>query len=110
MLSFFLRVWKNTVGKSCSSPFPLPPHPSGGVFGSSGLLLLLENSVAENEGGDEHWERGRMGHGPLLVLEASALPVSCGKRVQLISIDLMSRDVFQRVNVFIGFLSFCCKK
>lgn len=48
--------------------------------------------------------------GPLLVLEASALPASCGKRVQVISIDLVSRDVFQRVNVFIGFLSFCCKK
>lgn len=54
---------------------------------------------------------GERDMGPLLVLEASALPASHEKRVQVISIDLMSRDdVFQRVNVFIGFLSFCCKK
>lgn len=62
-LSPFLRVRKNTVGESCSCPFPLSPHPFGGVFGSSGELLLLENSVAGNGGSDEHWERGGVGHG-----------------------------------------------
>lgn len=35
----------------------------GGVFGSSGVLLLLENSVAGNGGSDEHWERGGVGRG-----------------------------------------------
>lgn len=47
----------------CSCPFPLSPHPFGGVFGSSGELLLLENSVAGNGGSDEGWERGGVGHG-----------------------------------------------
>lgn len=51
-----------------------------------------------------------MGHGALLVLEAGAPPASRGQRVQVIAIDLVSRDVFQRINVFIGFLSSCCKK
>lgn len=60
--------------------------------------------------GNEPWEGGSTGHRPLLVLKASALPASPGKRVQAASIDLVSRAVFQRVNVFIGFLSFCCKK
>lgn len=60
------------------------------------------------KGFDEHQESGEMAYGSLLVLETSGLPASCGKRVQFISIDLVSRDVFQRVNVFIGFLSFCC--
>lgn len=60
------------------------------------------------KGCDEHQQCGEMAYGPLLVLETSALPAPCGKRVQFISIDLVSRDVFQRVNVFIGFLSFCC--
>lgn len=55
-------------------------------------------------------ERWGTEHGPLLVLEVSALPASLGNRVQAASIDLVSRAVFQRVNVFIGFLSFCCKK
>lgn len=61
--------------------------------------------------GNEPWEGGSTGHRPLLVLKASQpLPASPGKRVQAASIDLVSRAVFQRVNVFIGFLSFCCKK
>lgn len=51
-----------------------------------------------------------MGHGALLVLEAGAPPASRGQKVQVIAIDLVSRDVFQRINVFIGFLSSCCKK
>lgn len=51
-----------------------------------------------------------MGHGAFLVLEPGASPASYGQRAQVIPIDLVSREVLQRVNVFIGFLSFCCKK
>lgn len=100
------------MGYSCSSLFVSshPLEPFGGLLGFYGVPWLLESGVSREKKGNEPWERGGAGHRPLLVLEASALPASPGKRVQAASIDLVSRAVFQRVNVFIGFLSFCCKK
>jgi len=67
------------VGKRCCS-FPMSAHSFDGVFGSSEVLLLLENSVARKKEGDEHLERGGMGYAPLLVLEESILPAACGEK------------------------------
>lgn len=55
------------------------------------------------------WE-GEWDMDPSLCLKQVLYQLLVGKRVLIISTDLVSRDVFQRVNVFIGFLSFCCKK
>lgn len=56
----FGRIW---LAKVALLIFLCLPIHLVGCLDPLGVLLLLENSVARNEGGDEHWERGGTGHG-----------------------------------------------
>lgn len=79
--------------------FVLPPHQFGGVLDPLGCSCFWKMVWPGMKSVATPGERGNGTWSP-----------QCGQRAQVIPINLLSGDVLQRINVFIGFLSLCCKK